>query len=207
MRCAAGSFRAATDWLPSLGNNRLRLSQAAGAKTVSIRITRELFDQEEKERIQLHFYTALFAESIPRRLGADIASTVLARDKLMARRVWNSYRSTWNAVDKATAPDWQTKKDRIAVLRGAPAIARRAGAVIKWDVWLAKRRQEVMARRKVAASLALREGAIKWGIQKVRQLEKELENIERIQAQGAPTRALPRRARGAGNTSAEKDSR
>jgi len=200
VRRAAGSLRGTLGLLPILGNNRRRLSQIAGDKTIPIRTTKEVFDQEEKARVQLHFYTALIAESIPRRLGWDVASILLARDKRIARRVWNSYRSTWKAVEKATAPDWQTKQERVIVVQGAPAIARRAGAVIKWDVWLEDRRQEVAARRKVAAGLALREGAIKWGIRKIRRLDRELDNVERIvDTEDVPyARGLARRAHEAG---------
>jgi hypothetical protein len=163
--------------------NRHMLNGLAEGVEVDLGLSVESFEAVEFERIQLTTWMAVVCEAIPRRLGKSADSAALALDKRIARKVGNLYRSLWAAYEEAgadPAPAWGSRAERLAYARSAPPDGRRAGATVRWAAWFEERRAVLVERRKLAAALALKNGVSRWGVTRVRLIEAELDNIERI---------------------------
>lgn len=167
--------------------NRARLAEIAGDRpTGALDLTPEQFEAEEFARVRFSLYMALVAEAIPRRLGRDATSDLLALDKRIARKVMNAYRVTWlrlACVSKNGAtppPEFSSRGERSELARRCDEGPRRAGASVQWGRWLPERIEEIGERKLVAATLALHEGLVRWGWRRVAILDMEQENMERI---------------------------
>lgn len=165
--------------------NRAALEKLAESANGALDLDPSEFEVVEFKRVQFSLLMALVAESIPRRLGTDAPSGELAADKRMARKVANVYRTTWMRLEQFGAagmplPDLGSREHRAGIANRAPDAARRAGATVRWAGWLAERRDEVEKKRLQTAALALSEGAVKWGWRRIRILEEEQMNLERV---------------------------
>jgi hypothetical protein len=165
--------------------NRARLKELAEGVEVDLGLSVEAFEAVEFERVQLTTWMAVVCEAIPRRLGKTADSAALALDKRIARKVGNLYRSIWAAYEEAgadPAPAWGSRAERLAWARLAPVEGRRAGATVRWAPWFEERRAVLGERRRLAAGLALKNGASRWGVRRVRLIDAERDNIDRIAA-------------------------
>lgn len=146
----------------------------------------EEFEREEDARLRFNLTMALVAEAIPRRLGADADSAALARDKRLARRVANAYRvalmrSAQLAGGSAAAiPDLSSREARMRKARAAGNAERRVGATVRWEVWIPETVAAVESRRVEIAALGLENGTLKWSWRRVRVLDEEARNLERV---------------------------
>lgn len=163
-------------------SNRARLRVLAeGIKAPEWTV--EEFERIEFERVRFSLFTAVVAESIPRRLGKDADAAALAIDKRVARMVANCYRSLWMSYSRLgapPAPTWSSRVERVGLAAKAEEGMRRAGATVRWGPWLRDRHGELDSRTREVAALAMTAGRPKWGVRRVRILTAERDNIERI---------------------------
>jgi hypothetical protein len=167
-------------------SNRQRLKELAEGVEVNSGLSVEAFEAVEFDRVRASLWVALVCEAIPRRLGKGADSTALALDKRIARKVGNLYRSLWAAYEELgadPAPAWRGREERLRLARSAQPEARRAGATVRWGEWFETRRADLAVRRGEAAALSLKVGMSRWGVTRVRMIESESANIERIAAE------------------------
>lgn len=175
----------------SIVTNRERLYGFAEGVRAPADLAPETLERGDFERVQATLYLAVVAESVPRRLGRDADSQLLAIDKRIARKLANAYRSMWMAYARAgdiivpDAPVLDGREARMALAREADQDARRAGATVRWSTWFRSRREDLIERRAVASSVAVREGIYRWGVRRVRVIEQEIDNIERVADEAA----------------------
>lgn len=163
--------------------NRHMLRDLAEGVDLASGLSVESFEAVEFDRVRATLWMALVVEAIPRRLGKGADGAALALDKRVARQVGNLYRSLWAAYENLgadPAPAWRGREERLRLARTAPLEARRAGAVVRWGAWFEERRADLSVRRGEAAALALKVGMSRWGVTRVRLIESELSNVERI---------------------------
>jgi hypothetical protein len=166
--------------------NRARLKEIAKGVEVSSGLAVEAFEAVEFDRVRASLWMALVCEAIPRRVGKGADSYALALDKRVARKVGNLYRSLWAAYEQLgadPAPAWRSREERLRLARTARPEDRRAGATVRWTAWFEERRAVLAERRGSAAALSLKVGMSRWGVTRVRLIEAEAGNIERIAAE------------------------